>query len=163
MIEIKEKRIIYYGFGKNKFGELGLGDSEIKKNPQKINWFKNNKIKIKKIYLGFYYYHYGSFDEEENYSFSLFLSSKGELFKIGKSYFNCENEENKNNNDNNEKEKEKIFLIPNKIKFPEKILKLSLGYNFLFIITQNKKVYSIGNNSFGQLGFGNQNNSFFKE
>ena len=64
--------------------------------------------------------------------------------------------DNNNINDNNE------YLINNKEY--NYILDIKLGENFLILLSSDGKIYSSGNNDFGQLGIGNQEkNNFFEK
>jgi|GEM_PF-6463848 len=58
-----------YGCGWNSSGQLALGNEEIQAAPQKIEAFERNKIKIRDVAAGF--------------SFSLFLTEKGQLYSCG--------------------------------------------------------------------------------
>ena len=68
-IFLSEKGNVYSMGSNNKFGQLGLGDTNMQLSPKLITFFKNNKIKISQISCG--------------YCHVLALSEKGDVYSWG--------------------------------------------------------------------------------
>jgi alpha-tubulin suppressor-like RCC1 family protein len=122
-----------FSWGKNKYGQLGIGSKKTKSSPQRIEFFKNPE-KIISLSCGF--------------DFSVCICTHG-VFSWGNNGFGQLGIGNLD-----------IHFSPQHISFfknPGKILSLSCGYNFCVCIHKNG-VFSWGNNCRGQLGIGNDNN-----
>ncbi len=120
-----------FASGSNKYGQLGLG-SKI----NKINEFQKIEIqgKIKQISCGEYY--------------TFILMENNDLFASG---LNTDGQLGLNSNDKQINEFQKVSI-------EGKIKQVSCGLSFTFILMENDEIFSSGDNSRGQLGFGYNSN-----
>ena len=146
-----------YSFGKNKYGQLGLGDIDNKDKPTKIKCSRSlkgisgiktkdpfgilsfNNIKAKFISSGGYH--------------SLIIDENNDIYSFG---YNKYGQLGLGNNINRNIP-EKIPIIDTNII---KVKAISAGKFHSLIIDENNDVYSFGNNKHGQLGLGDNISRF---
>ena len=125
-IFLSEKGNVYSMGSNNKYGQLGLGDTEIQLSPKMIYFFKNNKIKISQISCG--YCHVLALDENGN-AYSWGFGSEGQL-GLGEEVL--------------------VNNTPNLINYFSDnqifIFQVSSGYHSSYFLTENNSIYICGTN-----------------
>lgn len=131
-----------YMWGKNSYGQLGMGDKIKRENPTPVPFFENKKIKIKDVVLGKSHsicldeegllYSFGRGNLRRNFLSSLFYPASMALGH-----------------------KEAVDLSePKMIRGlkKEKVVQVSTGSHFAIALTEKNSVYVWGRGEFGVLG-----------
>ena len=125
-IFLSEKGNVYSMGSNNKFGQLGLGDTNMSLPPKLITYFKNNKIKISQISCG--------------YSHVLALSEKGDVYSWG---FGGDGQLGLG-------EEISMHYSPKMIAFFKNnkiiIYQVSSGYHCSYFLTDQNNIYICGTN-----------------
>lgn len=123
---LSEKGNVYSMGSNNKFGQLGLGDTNIQLSPKLITFFKNNKIKISQISCG--------------YCHVLALSEKGDVYSWGLG----------GDGQLGLGEEISVYYSPKKIDFFKNnkiiIYQVSSGYHSSYFLTEQNNIYVCGTN-----------------
>lgn len=117
-----------YGFGFNKFGQLGLGDNDNRSSPV-LNHVLNNIIQI---CAGF--------------NHSLALMNNGQVYGFGN------NKHGQVSSGNVEFSNEPLLLCHFNGEKLSNIVELSNGFHHSLFLTNDGNVYAVGYNKYGQLG-----------
>ena len=127
-----------YSCGYNVYGQLGLGhNNHPQPTPQEITHFTNNNINITQIACGS--------------SHAIFLASDGKVYGAG---YNSNGQLGLGHTTHRNTPDEITYFTNNGIN----ITHASGGYYNTIFIASDGKVYSVGQNSKGQLGLGNYTN-----
>ena len=118
-----------HSFGKNNYGQLGLGHNNDVALPSRIP----NLTKIKEISCG--------------YNFTVCINRVGELWSFGRNNYGQLGTGNTTN-----------YNIPQKIGEIPLVRSVTCGCDHTLIITNDSKLWSCGKNDFGQLCLGNKEN-----
>ncbi|KTD06363.1 Regulator of chromosome condensation, rcc (substrate of the Dot/Icm secretion system) [Legionella gratiana] len=120
-----------YACGENLYGQLGIGDIEKRVQPIEVKFLKNETITC--IAAGGY--------------FSLFLSKTGKVYACG------DNECGQLGfgEEEDELEPTEIIALENK-----EIISIAAGDDFSLFLSKSGKVYTCGENEYGQLGLGDE-------
>ena len=117
-----------YAWGRNDYGQLGLGDTTDRNSPTELS-LSNLNLKFIAINCGFYHVialtHVGK----------LFIWGNNNQGQIG--LINCIN-----------------YCTPQELIFSEPIISISCGVGHNIVITSHNKIFVWGDNFFGQLGIG---------
>jgi len=127
-----------YGSGRNYFNQLNNPDYTFLDSENLIEFNLNELTNISYIAAG-----------NEN----IFIIDNNELFVCGKNT----NGQFGNNSNSDAFELEKVYLPQPTINKPIKVFTF---YEHTFVLAVNNKLYATGNNSYGQLGLGNNSNKF---
>jgi len=131
-LAIIDNRTAVICWGKNTYGELGLGDREIRSTPTLIPYFKDNLVLS--VFAGC-----------DN---SMVLLRNGSIFGFGY---------NRMGELGVEENRSVYYIIPQKVDFGcnrVKVKKVVLCNLFTLFILRNDRVLACGYNEFGQLGIG---------
>ena len=125
-IFLSERGNVYSMGSNNKYGQLGLGNTDIQLSPNIISFFKNNKIKISQISCG--------------YCHVLALSEKGNVYSWG---YGGEGQLGLGNDFS-------ISYIPKIIDYFNEneiiIFQISSGFHSSYFLTENNSIYICGTN-----------------
>ena len=114
-----------YGWGVNRYGQLGIGSYDSPKLPEKITEFIDKTVV--QICCGAYH--------------SLALTSDGEVFSWGHNTFAQLGDKTYNSRDR-----------PTQLLIRERVVTISCGVNHNMVLTTNGRVFLWGSNDVGQLG-----------
>ena len=120
----------------NDLGQLGLNSKETQYSPQKVQCFlfEENQANLRII------------DINAGFNHSFMITSNSSLFSFGGNSFGQLGLGTKL----------KQTIAKGLAPLPEKPKKVSCGYNYTLILTENGKIYACGDNSSGQLGLGKE-------
>ncbi len=149
VIENLNNETIIYSWGKNNYGQLGIGNNEDQDTPQPIDVNNNGELGDEKIL---------KFDSSNSNSSALILNEDSSI-----NFYIWGNNNEGQIGDGTYESKyipTEIDINNDLIMGNEKILDFSLGSNFTFVLMEEEEskeknsLYVWGNNSYGQLGNG---------
>eukprot|EP01084_Bolivina_argentea_P162053 282043_1 len=129
-----------YGFGKNSYGNLGLGQEETVSTPTKINFFEEKII----------------YDIQSSQYHSLALTKDGSVYSVGFNWNGCLGHgRNIFNNEQISKWK--------RLKTLQKIIQIGVGDGFSLFLNSKFEMYGVGYNNFGNLGLGHSDSDYKRQ
>eukprot|EP01083_Nonionella_stella_P005829 16831_1 len=125
-----------YSWGDNEFGQLGLGDCENRNTPQILDALTP----------------YNALSAVVGRAHSLILTDEGNVWSCGKSVYGTLGYVSKDN-----------VLSPKRIETlnNEHIVHISCGWDHSCLISKDGKLFTFGNNEYGQCGVGKDNKKIF--